>query len=264
MPKLKPCCGSPSPSGSSTSAPTTTKSPACSTASPRSTRRAERPAEPNRPTTRSSTSNDASSAPSITRSSPSKDSDAHLGALGAQLCVMSMGRIEHGRIGAVVPLAVAVPMVRNLAIVVVSSAGSARVACGLPRFVESDRAGRSELIELVHRAWHPPLVDTLGTVITCVVEYTIDPARSRPSSGSPKPGSGWSTNMAGRTTATSCRVREPAIGRSRCSPSPHWPTYETYRARFGTDPDFIAADKIRDDSGCVLRYDRSFMRPLLA
>lgn len=39
--------------------------------------------------------------------------------------------------------------------------------------------------------------------------------------------------------------------------------YEEYRQKFGSDPDFIAADRIRDDSGCVLRYDRSFMRPLL-
>jgi hypothetical protein len=39
--------------------------------------------------------------------------------------------------------------------------------------------------------------------------------------------------------------------------------YEQYRTRFGTDPEFIAADRIRDESGCVIRYDRSFMRPLL-
>lgn len=32
---------------------------------------------------------------------------------------------------------------------------------------------------------------------------------------------------------------------------------------FGTDPDFIEADRIRDESGCVLRYERTFMRPLL-
>lgn len=38
--------------------------------------------------------------------------------------------------------------------------------------------------------------------------------------------------------------------------------YETYRHRFDTDPDFTAADRIREDSGCVLRYERSFMRPL--
>lgn len=39
--------------------------------------------------------------------------------------------------------------------------------------------------------------------------------------------------------------------------------YEQYRARFGVDPQFIAADRIRDESGCVLRYERTFMRPLL-
>ena len=39
--------------------------------------------------------------------------------------------------------------------------------------------------------------------------------------------------------------------------------YERYRALFGKDPDFVEADRIRDESGCVLRYDRSFMRPLL-
>jgi hypothetical protein len=36
-----------------------------------------------------------------------------------------------------------------------------------------------------------------------------------------------------------------------------------YRALVGSDPDFIEADRIRDQSGCVLRYERTFMRPLL-
>ena len=44
---------------------------------------------------------------------------------------------------------------------------------------------------------------------------------------------------------------------------PSLAAYERYRALFGVDPDFIAADRIRDESGCVVRYDRSFMRPLL-
>jgi hypothetical protein len=39
--------------------------------------------------------------------------------------------------------------------------------------------------------------------------------------------------------------------------------YETYRQRFGTDPAFVEADRIRDESGCVVRYERSFLRPLL-
>ncbi|MFI5605725.1 NIPSNAP family protein [Amycolatopsis sp. NPDC051903] len=39
--------------------------------------------------------------------------------------------------------------------------------------------------------------------------------------------------------------------------------YEQYRALFGVDPEFIAADRIRDESGCVVRYRRTFLRPLL-
>jgi hypothetical protein len=39
--------------------------------------------------------------------------------------------------------------------------------------------------------------------------------------------------------------------------------YEQYRLGFGVDPEFIEADQIREESGCVLRYDRTFMRPLL-
>lgn len=40
--------------------------------------------------------------------------------------------------------------------------------------------------------------------------------------------------------------------------------YEAYRTNFGVDPDFIAADKLRTDTGCVLRWDRTLMRPLRA
>jgi hypothetical protein len=39
--------------------------------------------------------------------------------------------------------------------------------------------------------------------------------------------------------------------------------YEQYRARFGVDPEFVAADRIREESGCVRRYERTFLRPLL-
>ncbi|MFG3148835.1 NIPSNAP family protein [Streptomyces sp. NPDC048243] len=39
--------------------------------------------------------------------------------------------------------------------------------------------------------------------------------------------------------------------------------YEEYRQLFGREPEFIEVDRIRDESGCVLRYERTFMRPLL-
>ena len=45
---------------------------------------------------------------------------------------------------------------------------------------------------------------------------------------------------------------------------PSLASYEEYRSLFGCDPEFIDADRIRDDSDCVLRYDRSSMRPLLS
>ena len=38
---------------------------------------------------------------------------------------------------------------------------------------------------------------------------------------------------------------------------------ERYRERFGVDPEFVEADRIRDESGCVKRYERTFLRPLL-
>ena len=40
-------------------------------------------------------------------------------------------------------------------------------------------------------------------------------------------------------------------------------SYERYRQHFGSDPEFVAADRIRDDSRCVRRYERTFLRPLL-
>lgn len=39
--------------------------------------------------------------------------------------------------------------------------------------------------------------------------------------------------------------------------------YERYREGFGRDPEFVAADRIREESGCVRRYERTFLRPLL-
>jgi hypothetical protein len=44
---------------------------------------------------------------------------------------------------------------------------------------------------------------------------------------------------------------------------PSLAAYEQYRQDFGRDPDFIAADLIRERSGCVLRHERSFLRPVL-
>jgi hypothetical protein len=100
-------------------------------------------------------------------------------------------------------------------------------------------------------------------MITCVVRYTIDPAK---------------TDAFERFAVEWIRLVNargghhhgyflPAEGASDEALAlfsfPSLAAYENYRKLFGTDPEFIAADRIRDESGCVLRYDRTFMRPLL-
>jgi hypothetical protein len=44
---------------------------------------------------------------------------------------------------------------------------------------------------------------------------------------------------------------------------PSLAAYEQYRRLFGGDPAFVAAVRIRGQSGCVLRHQRTFRRPLL-
>jgi hypothetical protein len=43
---------------------------------------------------------------------------------------------------------------------------------------------------------------------------------------------------------------------------PGAPTGRTSVERFGVDPDFVEADRAREETRCVRRYERSFMRPL--
>jgi NIPSNAP len=38
--------------------------------------------------------------------------------------------------------------------------------------------------------------------------------------------------------------------------------YEEYRKLFATNEDFIAANRFKYDTGCVLSYDRTFLRPV--
>ena len=63
------------------------------------------------------------------------------------------------------------------------------------------------------------------------------------------------------------RLRPPVQGASDVAYAlftfPSLAAYEEYRQGFGSDPDFLAADRIRQESGCVVRYERSFLRPVL-
>jgi len=100
-------------------------------------------------------------------------------------------------------------------------------------------------------------------VITCVVEYVIDPTKIE---AFERFGRRWMelVNMHSGIHHGYFLPAEGASDRALALFSfPSLAAYEEYRALFGADPDFIDADHIRDESGCVLRYERTFMRPLL-
>jgi hypothetical protein len=100
-------------------------------------------------------------------------------------------------------------------------------------------------------------------MITCVVHYTIDPVQMDAFERFARE---WM-----RLVAQHGGIHHgyflPAEGASDKAEAlfsfESLAAYERYRAHFGTDPEFLAANRIRDDSGCVLRYERTFMRPLL-
>ncbi|MYS32569.1 NIPSNAP family protein [Streptomyces sp. SID4920] len=100
-------------------------------------------------------------------------------------------------------------------------------------------------------------------MITCVVEYVIDPAKI---DSFERFGHRW-MELVNRHGGIHHGYFLPAEGASDKAFAlfsfPSLAAYEEYRTLFGNDPDFIEADRIRDDSGCVLRYERTFMRPLL-
>ena len=100
-------------------------------------------------------------------------------------------------------------------------------------------------------------------MITCVVDYVID---SKKIEAFEKFARRW-IDLVNRYGGRHHGYFLPSEGASDRALAlfsfPSLADYETFRSRFGVDEDFIAADRIRDESGCVLRYERSFMRPLL-
>jgi NIPSNAP len=100
-------------------------------------------------------------------------------------------------------------------------------------------------------------------MITCVVSYVIDPEQIGPFE---KFAQRW-MSLVNRHGGVHHGYFLPAEGASDRALAlfsfESLAAYEQYRARFGVDPEFVAADRIRDDSHCVIRYERTFMRPLL-
>ncbi|KQV74911.1 NIPSNAP family containing protein [Aeromicrobium sp. Root344] len=101
-------------------------------------------------------------------------------------------------------------------------------------------------------------------MITCVVDYVIDPGKI---ADFEEFGRRW-MELVNRQGGTHHGYFLPAEGASDRALAlfsfPSLAAYEEYRSLFGNDPDFVEADRLRDESGCVLRYDRTFMRPLMS
>jgi hypothetical protein len=100
-------------------------------------------------------------------------------------------------------------------------------------------------------------------MITCVVDYVIDPSKIEAFEAFAKR---W-IDLVNRHGGRHHGYFLPSEGASDRALAlfsfPSLADYEKYRSRFGVDQEFVEADRIRDESGCVVRYDRSFMRPLL-
>ncbi|MFF7333531.1 NIPSNAP family protein [Streptomyces sp. NPDC090306] len=100
-------------------------------------------------------------------------------------------------------------------------------------------------------------------MITCVVNYVIDPAKTEEFE---RFGRRW-MQLVNQHGGTHHGYFLPAEGASDIALAlfsfPSLAAYERYRERFGQDPEFVEADRIRDESNCVLRYERTFMRPVL-
>jgi hypothetical protein len=100
-------------------------------------------------------------------------------------------------------------------------------------------------------------------MITCVVDYVVDPKKIDAFERFAKR---W-IDLVNRHGGTHHGYFLPSEGASDRALAlfsfPSFADYEQYRKLFGVDPEFIAADRIRDESGCVIRYERTFMRPLL-
>jgi len=100
-------------------------------------------------------------------------------------------------------------------------------------------------------------------MITCVVHYQIDPAKIAPFEQFAK---AWIylVNKHGGRHHGYFLPSEGASDRALALFSfESLAAYEHYRTLFGVDREFVRADRIRDESGCVVRYERTFMRPLL-
>jgi hypothetical protein len=99
-------------------------------------------------------------------------------------------------------------------------------------------------------------------MITCVIDYTIDPERIDAFERFARVWIGLVNKHGGHHHGYFLPSEGASDHALALFSFPSLAEYEKYRALFGVDLEFIAADRIRDESRCVLRYERSFMRPV--
>jgi hypothetical protein len=87
----------------------------------------------------------------------------------------------------------------------------------------------------------------------CVVEYTIDAAKTGAFERFARTWIGLGTSTAAPATVTSCRAKGRTTEPSRYSRFLRLPTTSPTDRCSGLDPEFVAADDIGEASGCVLR-----------
>jgi hypothetical protein len=99
-------------------------------------------------------------------------------------------------------------------------------------------------------------------VVTCHLRYEIDPAQIEAFERFAKR---W-MELVDKHGGTHHGYFLPSEGASDIAYAlfsfPSLAEYERYRTLFGVDPEFMAADRIRDETGCVKRFERTFLRPL--
>jgi hypothetical protein len=110
-----------------------------------------------------------------------------------------------------------------------------------------------------------PSTDWTGpAMITCHIKYQIDPRKLEHFE---RFGRRWIA-LVERSGGQHHGYFLPSEGASDVAYAlfsfPSLAKYEAYRELFGRDPDFIAADRIREESDCVIRYERTFLRPVLS
>jgi hypothetical protein len=100
-------------------------------------------------------------------------------------------------------------------------------------------------------------------VITCVVRYKVDPAKIDAFEEFARTWIALVTKHGGHHHGYYLPSEGASDDALALFSFESLAAYEGYRSLFGVDPEFVSADRIRESSGCVLRYERTFMRPLL-